>query len=71
QDGFPLKNTMLSLHRIDPIKPLRINTLTQLNTMPIWLGATWYQAPNMASGSGRTIYHAIKKGCLAMRKLAR
>lgn len=28
QGGFPLKNTMLTPHRIDSIKILQINTLT-------------------------------------------
>jgi len=33
--------------------------------------AAWYQVPNMASGSNRTIHHAIETGCLAMHKFAR
>ncbi|MCD4236657.1 hypothetical protein KX530_27505, partial [Escherichia coli] len=33
--------------------------------------AAWYRVPNMASGSNRTIYHAIETGCLAMHKFAR
>lgn len=47
------------------------NVLPKFNTMNTPSGAAWYRVPNMASGSNRTIYHAIETGCLAMRKFAR
>lgn len=47
------------------------NVLHKFNTMNTPSEAAWYRVPNMASGSNRTIYHAIETGCLAMRKFAR
>ena len=47
------------------------HVLSKFNTMNTPSGAAWYRVPNMASGSNRTIYHAIETGCLAMRKFAR
>jgi hypothetical protein len=47
------------------------NALPKFDTMNTPSEAAWYRVPNMASGSNRTIYHAIETVCLAMRKFAR
>lgn len=47
------------------------NVLHKFDTMNTPSEAAWYRVPNMASGSNRTIYHAIETGCLAMHKFAR
>jgi hypothetical protein len=62
---------MLKAPRIYHKKHLQNNALHEINTMFTPSGATWYRVLNMASGSNRTIYHAIETGCLAMRKFAR
>ena len=47
------------------------NALPKFDIMNTPSEAAWYRVPNMASGSNRTIYHAIETVCLAMRKFAR
>src|SRR5690606_5907763 len=68
---FPLKNTMLKKPHKSSKKFFKNNVLSKFNTMNTPSEAAWYRVPNMASGSNRTIYHAIETGCLAMRKFAR
>jgi hypothetical protein len=55
----------------NPQKTFKNNALPKFDTMNTPSEAAWYRVPNMASGSNRTIYHAIETGCLAMRKFAR